>query len=94
MNNDFINRIKNIAVNKHEHPGEEACRYGSAPYSLHLDNVVEYVKKYIYHIDEDKHDVVICAAYCHDLIEDTDMDINTLRDLTNDDIAELVFFSF
>lgn len=90
MDQEFISRIREIAVNKHDHPSDSQ-RYGAAPYSAHLDDVASYANKYLHLVNEDKQEIVMGAAYTHDLIEDTDMDINTLRRLTNDDIAELVF---
>ena len=90
IDSKFLERIKEFAFNKHEHPGESQ-RYGAAPYSVHLDDVHSNVKRYIHLIDPADAVDVEAAAYCHDLIEDTEVDINTLKEKTNIRIAELVY---
>lgn len=86
----FIEQIKEFACNKHEHPGE-CQRYGNAPYSVHLDDVESNVKKFSYYLTAEEFLIVDPAAFCHDLIEDTEVDINKLRSVANRDVAELVY---
>lgn len=88
--NENLNDVVEFASNKHEHPGESQ-RYGTAPYSVHLDAVASNVIKYKRYLTVSQYDILIKAAYCHDLIEDTDVDINVLKEKTDGDVAELVF---
>ena len=86
---DF-SEVEKFAKNKHKHPGETQ-RYGTAPYSVHLDAVVNNVIKYKKYLTYQEYPILIKAAYCHDLIEDTDVDINKLKEKTDPEVAELVY---
>lgn len=87
---DLINKAKDYAFRKHNQPSE-AQRYGSAPYSVHLEDVVGVINRYKYLIYDDCHEDVISAAYLHDSVEDTDTTPAVLKRLFNERVAEIVY---
>ena len=89
METILIDKMKEFAFNKHNSPSESQ-RYGNQPYSKHLEDVVANVKKYLYYIDEHDHEDLICAAYAHDTLEDTDTSPSNLEKLFNHRIADIV----
>lgn len=82
-------KAREYAYWKHNRPSESQ-RYGSAPYSAHLENVVDVIKKYIHLLDAECHEDVIAAGYLHDSVEDTDTTPEMLKAMFNLRIAELV----
>lgn len=90
INFEYVQQVRNIAAKKHANPGEFQ-RYGSAPYSKHLDDVYHIGLKFIHLVEEQYRENVLCALPCHDLIEDTDMDINEIEKFSSREVAELVF---
>lgn len=66
-------------------------KYDNKPYSVHLNGVVDVVKRYLYLIPEKYHFVVICAAYLHDTIEDCRVTYNDILKITNKMIANIVY---
>lgn len=85
-----LEEIKQFAIGKHNLPSD-CQRYGTAPYSKHLLDVVNIKKQYEYYLnDEDKLDIEM-ACFCHDLIEDTDTSADDIEKLTNKKVASIVF---
>ena len=66
MESQLIMRARELAFSYHKNQ-----KYGSHPYSYHLDSVVKFVKLYSYMISEDLQEDAICIAYLHDILEDT-----------------------
>lgn len=85
----MILKAREFAFKKHDLPSESQ-RYGSAPYSVHLENVVDVMKKYLFLLEEECHEDVIAAGYLHDSVEDTDTTPEMLKHIFNLRIAELV----
>ena len=86
----IVKHAKKLAYLKHDTRGESQ-RYGDAPYSKHLDDVVKNIEKYIYYIDiEDREDMLACG-YLHDIVEDTEISPSDLRKMFNEKIADTVF---
>jgi (p)ppGpp synthase/HD superfamily hydrolase len=83
-------KAKEYAYEKHNQPSD-CQRYGSAPYSVHLEMVVDVIKRYKYLLDDSDHDDVISAGYLHDSVEDTDTTPKTLKHLFNERVAEIVY---
>jgi (p)ppGpp synthase/HD superfamily hydrolase len=91
FNNDImIQDIRSFACAYHEKPSGSQ-RYGSEPYGKHLDDVARIVKKYLYYLDEKYHKDMLAAAYCHDLIEDTEVSARILEQRTNKLVTDIVF---
>lgn len=65
--------------------------YDYKPYSFHLEMVVDYAIKYIWLMEPNMALDVICACYCHDLIEDARCTYNDVKAATNETVAELVY---
>lgn len=57
-----------------------------APYSVHLEAVVGVLGRFGYFDN-----VIVCAAWLHDAIEDTGTSYNDVRDRFGEEVAELVY---
>jgi len=90
MINEIVKKAKDYSFRKHDLPSD-CQRYGNEPYSVHLDSVVDTIKKYLYLIKEDEYDDVLSAGYLHDTVEDTDTSPRVLKEFFNDRIADIVF---
>lgn len=66
-----IKKIREFAIKCHDDAG---CKYDKKSYSVHLDLVAKQVIRFrrIF-LDENDYKIVLAAAYCHDLIEDTNI---------------------
>jgi (p)ppGpp synthase/HD superfamily hydrolase len=69
---DIIKRAKELAFKMHNEPSKEQ-RYGSAPYSKHLEDVVTIAKRYLYYLEEEEREIVLAVCYLHDIVEDTSL---------------------
>ena len=87
---NLIKKAKKYAIEKHNHPSESQ-RYGSAPYSKHLEMVLIIIEKYKYLLNDEYHEDVICSSWLHDTVEDTDTTPKNLKYLFNDRIAQIVY---
>ena len=77
-----VTDARNFAKRKH------ACQLrknGKTPYFSHLKDVVRNLKKMKVTNEE-----IICAAWLHDTIEDTDTDYDSIKDRFGKNIAEIV----
>lgn len=88
--NDLVNKAREYAFKKHDQPSESQ-RYGSAPYSKHLEDVANVFNKYKYLIFDDCHEDVLAAIFLHDSVEDTDTTPDVLKRLFNERVAEIVY---
>jgi (p)ppGpp synthase/HD superfamily hydrolase len=67
--------------------------YGQQPYSYHLDDAVKELFDHVLYLPALKfydHNIIICATYLHDVLEDTETTADELRKLFDDRIVELV----
>ena len=87
---NIVEKVKKYSFKKHDLPSE-CQRYGNNPYSIHLNNVVIVIKRYLYLLDKDVHDDVVASGWGHDLIEDTDTSPRNLVEIFNERIADIVF---
>jgi len=93
MSKEKINlakKAKEYAFKKHDQPSD-CQRYGSAPYSKHLDMVVDVIVRYKYLLQDDEQEDVMAAGFLHDCVEDTDTTPKTLKHLFNERIAQIVY---
>lgn len=84
----LINKTRKFAINCH---GKVNQLYDGMPYYTHLDEVVNYAKKFKHLIPEKDHTLAVCGAWCHDTLEDGNITYNDLRHELNDEIADIVF---
>lgn len=83
---------REFAIQKH---GDQ--KYGTSPYSYHLDAVAGLAVQYFTHLDEfmapvhPRLDHVLSVAFLHDILEDTDVEIGELRDSYGFAIADDVY---
>lgn len=66
MESQLISKARSLAFAYHKNQ-----RYGSHPYSYHLQMVVNFARLYSELIPKEAREDVICAAYLHDILEDT-----------------------
>lgn len=89
-NLDLIIKCKDFAIYNHN---KIIQKYDiGLPYYTHLQEVVDYVHKFEYLLNnDDEIDLAICSAWGHDLIEDTNLTYNKIKNYLNQDIAEIIF---
>lgn len=85
----LIEKAKTYAFEKHNQPSGSQ-RYGSAPYSKHLEDVKDVADRYIHYIEEKDREDVFCSTFLHDAVEDTETTPNLLKKLFNNKIAAIV----
>lgn len=66
MESQLISKARSLAFAYHKKQ-----RYGNRPYSVHLQMVVNFARIYSELIPKEAREDVICAAYLHDILEDT-----------------------
>jgi hypothetical protein len=76
---DILEQAKKFALQAH---GEQ--KYGNFPYGYHLNKVYEVLKRF--HFSEEK---LLCAAYLHDVLEDTETSYEELTTKFGIEIAKL-----
>jgi guanosine-3',5'-bis(diphosphate) 3'-pyrophosphohydrolase len=77
-----ITQARNFAKKKH---AGQLRKNGKTPYFSHLKDVVKNLKKMKVTNKE-----IICAAWLHDTIEDTDTDFDSIKDRFGKNVAEIV----
>lgn len=87
---NLAKKAKEYAFKKHNQPSD-CQRYGSKPYSIHLDMVVDVIVRYKYLLDDECHDDIMASGFLHDCVEDTDTTPKTLKHFFNERIAEIVY---
>jgi (p)ppGpp synthase/HD superfamily hydrolase len=85
-----IDKIRKFAINKHNLPSD-CQRYGNAPYAVHLEAVVNVFHQYKFYIDEKFHKDVETSCWFHDLIEDTNVNVRIIANMTNYTVADIVY---
>jgi len=80
---NLIERARIFAIAAHSAKGQ-VRKYTNEPYWHHSQNVAGLVES-VSHTDE-----MIAAAWLHDVVEDTDVTIETIRLEFGDNVAELV----
>lgn len=61
------------------------------PYSMHLHYVEQQARRFNYLIPGDKLFLVKAACYGHDLIEDARVTYNDIKQIRNEELAEIIF---
>lgn len=86
-NIDLIIKARDFAIENHRRTGQ---LYDGLPYSIHLIGTVAFAHRFDYLLKcEDDVDDAICAAWIHDIIEDTGLTFNNVRKILGDRIAAL-----
>ena len=82
-----LRKAKVIATSMHDMDGQ---MYGPLPYEFHLAHVENVIQRF--HKSEKPHTWYLrIAAWLHDLVEDTPIDIVTVRVVFGDNIADIVW---
>ena len=76
-------KARNLALEKHKNQ-----RYGIYPYEVHLTNVVSVLLHFGFTFEEDE--LIISAAWLHDIIEDTAIDEAYVSTHFGEEICEIV----
>jgi (p)ppGpp synthase/HD superfamily hydrolase len=82
-----LDKIREFVISKHK---EKNQMYGDKPYSFHLEYTVRIANKFLHLIPENKIDNVLSSCWCHDLLEDTDLTYEQLKQVTNKEVADIV----
>lgn len=88
INSEELKKIEAFAIKAHHETNHYYDDY--LPYEFHLRMVVKAAKDFIYLIPVDKIYIVIAACWCHDTIEDARQNYNSIKKVTNKDVAEIV----
>jgi hypothetical protein len=84
----LIKKARDFAIECHSKVNQ---LYDGLPYHTHLNDVVEYAEKFKYLLPEKDYVLAICAAWCHDTLEDGNITYNDLVKALNRDIADVVY---
>jgi (p)ppGpp synthase/HD superfamily hydrolase len=84
----FINGTEIFAIKAHEDTNHFYDEY--LPYSFHLRMVVKAAWDFIHLVPVEKVHIVIAACFLHDTIEDARQNWNSVRSVTNEEVAEIV----
>jgi len=84
----LITKVRQFAIECHRNVNQ---LYDGLPYYVHLQNVVDYVNKFKYLLTEEEYVIAICAAWCHDILEDGNITFNDLKKIVGIDIANVAF---
>lgn len=70
-----------------------ACNhlYDGKPYAFHLQMVAEAATSFSKAYDSETREVIIAAAWCHDVIEDARETYNDVKKVLGEDVAEIVY---
>jgi (p)ppGpp synthase/HD superfamily hydrolase len=88
LNSDSLKEIENFAIKAHHDTNHYYDDY--LPYEFHLRMVVKAAKDFIYLIPEDKIYTVIAGCWTHDSVEDARQNYNSIKKITNTEVAEIV----
>jgi len=88
LNSPELKTIEAFAIKAHHDTNHYYDDY--LPYEFHLRMVVKAAKDFIYLIPVDKIYTVIAACFCHDSVEDARQNYNSIKKVSNTDVAEIV----
>lgn len=84
----MIEETKNYAIKCHA----DTCHYYDTHlYSYHLQMVVDVAERFLHLIPEKYREIVISACWAHDLIEDTRISYNDVKNVTCTEVAEISY---
>jgi len=87
MNNfELIMKARKFAIDNHRRVNE---LYDGLPYHVHLMEVVDFVHRFDNLLNEEDIDVAVIVAWLHDLIEDTGLTYNNVKQIFGERVAEL-----
>jgi len=85
---EIIRKAKAYAIHCHQKVNHN---YDGRPYSVHLKMVYEYAVKYQALLPMEDMHTVLCAAWCHDVIEDCRETYNDVKNVLGEEVAEIVY---
>lgn len=88
LNSNELKAIEAFAIKAHHDTNHFYDEY--IPYEFHLRMVVKAAKDFIYLIPVDKIYTVIAGAWLHDTIEDARQNYNSIKKISNQEVAEIV----
>lgn len=84
----LIDAAKRYAIKCHDDTNHT---YDGKSYSIHLQLVADYARKYSYLIDESDVEYVIASAWTHDVIEDCRQTYNDVKAELGEAVAEITY---
>jgi (p)ppGpp synthase/HD superfamily hydrolase len=88
LNSPELKSIESFAIKAHHDTNHFYDEY--LPYEFHLRMVNKAAKDFIYLIPVDKIYTVIAGCWCHDTVEDARQNYNSIKKISNKDVAEIV----
>lgn len=89
MKTELIEKAKAYAIRCHS---EANHKYdGDKPYSVHLEMVYKYAKKYSYLLPDEYIESVLASAWTHDIIEDARKTYNDVVKELGVDVGEITY---
>lgn len=85
---EFDRKARKFAFKSHSSTNHN---YDGLPYRVHLRMVLQFAKKYINLIPEDKREIVLAACYVHDAIEDCRLTYNDVKEVLGVEVADIVY---
>lgn len=85
----IINKAHEFAAKAHE---GQVRKYSGEPYISHPVAVADLVQEFYAHYRQMNHEVAICAALLHDVVEDCDVSIEEIEKEFGPEVAELVWY--
>lgn len=84
----FEEHAKNFSINSHASTNHF---YDGLPYEFHLQMVVDTARKFLNITPSSDHSIIIAACWAHDLIEDTRLTFNDVKQELGEEVAEIVY---
>lgn len=85
---DLLIKSTEYAIKCHQ---DTSHLYDNRPYEYHLGLVQYFGLKFSHLIPEEDRLLVLCACWCHDVIEDTRQTYNDVKNATSKEVAEIVY---
>jgi (p)ppGpp synthase/HD superfamily hydrolase len=84
----IVDIAREFAVKNHT---ETHHLYDGKPYTVHLEIVVTFIRKYSHLIPENKREIVEASGWGHDTVEDTRVSYNKVKKVLGEEIANIIF---
>jgi (p)ppGpp synthase/HD superfamily hydrolase len=85
---EFDRKARKFAFRSHSSTNH---KYDGLPYKVHLRLVLEFAKKYIHLIPEDKKAIVLASCWAHDGIEDCRLTYNDVKEVLGIEVTDIVY---
>lgn len=85
---NLINEAKFFAIGAHEAIGQKR-KYTNEPYWHHSQEVADLTS---YYIDLKNHEIAVAAAWLHDVVEDTQVKLGTIKSIFDLHVEDIIYY--